>query len=68
MYLASCVKKKLYKKNAAHSEAECCRSHLITVPLAPPAVVSMTLVVRLTRKSSCSKPSSSAQHCSVWLD
>lgn len=43
-------------------------SYLITVPLAPPAVVSMTLLVRLTRRSSSSRPSSSAQCSSVWLD
>ena len=43
-------------------------SYLITVPLAPPAVVSMTLVVRLTRKSSWSRPSRSAQYSRVCPD
>lgn len=43
-------------------------SHLIEVSLAPPAVVSMTLVVRLTRRSSSSKPSSSAQYSRAVLD
>lgn len=43
-------------------------SYLITVPLAPPAVVSMTLVVRLTRRSSWSRPSRSAHHSRVWPD
>lgn len=42
--------------------------YLITVPLAPPAVVSMTLVVRLTHKSSLSRPSRSAQYSKVWPD
>lgn len=43
-------------------------THLMTVPLAPPAVVSMTRVVRLPRRSSGSKPSSAAQHSSAgWL-
>lgn len=43
-------------------------THLMTVPLAPPAVVSMTRVVRLPRRSSSSSPSSAAQHSStVWL-
>lgn len=40
----------------------------MTVPLAPPAVVSITRVVRLTRRSSSSRPSSSAQFSRVWLD
>lgn len=40
----------------------------MTVPLAPPAVVSMTLVVRLTLRSSWSRPNSSAQYSRVWLD
>ena len=39
---------------------------MITVPLAPPAVVSMILVVRLTRRSSWSSPSRSAQYSRVW--
>lgn len=43
-------------------------SYLITVPLVPPDVVSMTLVVRLTLRSSWSSPSSSAQYSSVGLD
>lgn len=47
---------------------KCCCSYLITVPLAPPAVVSMTLVVRLTRRSSWSRPSRSAQYSRVWPD
>lgn len=43
-------------------------THLMTVPLAPPAVVSMTRVVRLPRRSSWSRPSSAAQHSSAgWL-
>lgn len=40
----------------------------MTVPLAPPCVVSMTLVVRLTCRSSWSKPSSSAQYSKVLVD
>lgn len=40
----------------------------MTVPLVPPAVVSMTLVVKLTRRSSWSKPSNSAQYSNAWLD
>lgn len=40
-------------------------THLMTVPLAPPAVVSMTRVVRLPRRSSGSRPSSAAQHSSA---
>lgn len=43
-------------------------TYFITVPLVPPAVVSMTLVVKLTRKSSWSKPSNSAQYSKDWLD
>lgn len=43
-------------------------AYFITVPLVPPAVVSMTLVVKLTRRSSWSKPSSSAQYSNDWLD
>lgn len=37
-------------------------SYLMAVPLMPPAVVSMTLEVRLTLRSSSSRPNSSAQN------
>lgn len=40
----------------------------MTVPFVPPEVVSMTRVVRLTLRSSWSKPRSSAQYCRVWFD
>lgn len=40
----------------------------MAVPLTPPAVVTIALVVRLTLKSSSSRPRSSAQHSSVLLD
>lgn len=58
----------LQQIHISRSQAQCVSSYLITVPLAPPAVVSMTLVVRLTFKSSWSRPSRSAQYSRVCLD
>lgn len=42
-------------------------SYLMAVALAPPAVVCMTLVVKLTLRSSSSRPKSSAQNSRDWL-